>query len=92
MVARVRLVRGRQRSPDTVRQTRRVGVRQTAAVRQNEKMSPTEIPTKSVTIRVPTALLARIDADWKRQKKASRTEWLVGLAAAVLDGRLVPKR
>jgi hypothetical protein len=43
-------------------------------------------------LRFDNALLARIDADVARQGKVSRQAWLTDLAAAVLDGRLVPGR
>lgn len=46
----------------------------------------------TTVIRLPAELLDRIDADAKRQGKASRTQWLIDLSEAVLAGRLVPAR
>lgn len=47
-------------------------------------------PTTVVSVRVPTDLLDRIDADLTRQGKANRSAWFMALAVAVLDHRLVP--
>jgi hypothetical protein len=47
-------------------------------------------PTTIVSVRVPNDVLERIDADAQRQGKATRSAWLLALAVAVLDHKLVP--